>query len=54
MTTVLLKNGDYSYDKEKGFLGKGSFGSVFRGVIVKTGKVIAIKVMSLAMITQIG
>lgn len=52
--TVLLKNGEYSYEIEKGLLGKGSFGSVYKGLITKTNDVVAIKAMSLSLIQKYG
>jgi serine/threonine protein kinase len=52
--TVLLKNGEYSYEKDKGLLGKGSFGSVYKGIITKNNEVVAIKAMSLQLIKQYG
>lgn len=52
--TVLLKKGEYSYEVEKGLLGKGSFGSVYKGLIVSTNEVVAIKAMSLALIKKYG
>ncbi len=51
---VLLKNGEYSYNEETGRIGKGAFGSVYRGVITKTDKVVAIKIISLSLISKVG
>jgi serine/threonine protein kinase len=52
--TILLKNGEYSYEKDRGLLGKGSFGSVYKGIIIKTNEVVAVKAMSLQLIKQYG
>jgi hypothetical protein len=45
----LLKNGEYEYS-EKDFIGKGSFAKVYKGIITKTQKVIAVRIMSLGLI----
>jgi serine/threonine protein kinase len=48
-----LKNGEYSYN-EADFLGQGSFAKVYRGVIVKTERVIAVRLLPLKLIKQYG
>lgn len=48
--TKYLKNGEFSYNIDTGFLGKGSFGSVHKGVITSTGQVVAIKALSLKLL----
>ena len=48
-----LKNGEYEY-RETDFLGEGSFAKVYRGVIVKTQRVIAVRLLSLKLIKQFG
>lgn len=48
-----LKDGAYQY-KESDFLGEGSFAKVYKGVIVKTQRVIAVRLLSLKLIKQFG
>ena len=48
--TKYLKNGEFSYNVETGLLGKGAFGSVFKGIITKTGQTVAIKALSLKLL----
>lgn len=48
-----LKNGEYEY-RESDFLGEGSFAKVYRGIIVKTQRVIAVRLLSLKLIKQFG
>lgn len=48
-----LKDGQYEY-RESDFLGEGSFAKVYRGVIVKTQRVIAVRLLSLKLIKQFG
>jgi serine/threonine protein kinase len=48
-----LKDGEYEY-RETDFLGEGSFAKVYRGVIVKTQRVIAVRLLSLKLIKQYG
>lgn len=48
-----LKDGEYEY-REKDFLGEGSFAKVYRGVIVKTQRVIAVRLLPLKLIKQYG
>lgn len=48
-----LKNGEYEY-KESDFLGEGSFAKVYKGIIVKTQRVIAVRLLSLKLIKQFG
>ena len=48
-----LKNGEYEY-REKDFLGEGSFAKVYKGIIVKTKRVIAVRLLSLKLIKQFG
>ena len=45
--TKYLKNGEFSYHTETGLLGKGAFGSVYKGLITSTNQVVAIKALSL-------
>lgn len=51
--TKLLKNGDYEY-KEKDFVGEGAFAKVYKGVITKTQKVIAVRILPLNLIKKYG
>jgi serine/threonine protein kinase len=51
--TKSLKNGEYDY-KETEFLGEGSFAKVYRGIIVKTQRVIAVRMLPLKLIKQYG
>jgi serine/threonine protein kinase len=48
-----LKDGAYQY-REIDFLGEGSFAKVYKGVIVKTQRVIAVRLLSLKLIKQFG
>ena len=48
-----LKNGEYEY-KETDFLGEGSFAKVYRGLIVKTERVVAVRLLPLKLIKQYG
>lgn len=48
-----LKDGAYQY-RETDFLGEGSFAKVYKGVIVKTQRVIAVRLLSLKLIKQFG
>lgn len=45
-----LKNGEFSYNISTGLLGKGAFGSVYKGNITSTGQVVAIKALSLQLL----
>ncbi len=51
--TKSVKNGEYEY-KESDFLGEGSFAKVYRGIIVKTQRVIAVRLLPLKLIKQYG
>jgi serine/threonine protein kinase len=51
--TKSLKNGEYDYN-ETDFLGEGSFAKVYRGIIVKTKRVIAVRMLPLKLIKQYG
>jgi serine/threonine protein kinase len=48
-----LKNGEYTYS-ESDFLGEGSFAKVYKGLIVKTSRVIAVRLLPLKLIKQYG
>lgn len=48
-----LKNGEYEYS-ESDFLGEGSFAKVYRGTIVKNGRVVAVRLLPLKLIKQYG
>jgi serine/threonine protein kinase len=48
-----LKNGEYEYS-ESDFLGEGSFAKVYRGVIVKSKRVVAVRLLPLKLIKQYG
>lgn len=48
-----LKNGEYEY-RESDFLGEGSFAKVYKGVIVKSQRVVAVRLLSLKLIKQYG
>ena len=48
-----LKNGEYEYN-EKDFLGEGSFAKVYKRIIVKSQRVIAVRILSLNLIKQYG
>jgi hypothetical protein len=48
-----LKNGEYEY-REGDFLGEGSFAKVYKGVIVKNQRVVAIRLLPLKLIKQYG
>ena len=48
-----LKNGEYEY-RETDFLGEGSFAKVYKGVIVKSQRVVAVRLLSLKLIKQYG
>lgn len=48
-----LKDGAYEYS-EKDLLGEGSFASVYRGVITKNGRVVAVRLLPLKLIKQYG
>lgn len=48
-----LKDGQYEYC-ESDFLGEGSFAKVFKGIIVKTQRVIAVRILPLKLIKQYG
>ena len=48
-----LKNGEYEY-RESDFLGEGSFAKVYKGVIVKNQRVVAIRLLPLKLIKQYG
>lgn len=49
-----LKNGEFTYNTQTGLLGKGAFGSVFKGQITKTGETVAIKALSLKLLKEYG
>lgn len=51
--TKLLKNGEYEYN-EKDFVGEGAFAKVYKGVITKTQKVIAVRILPLNLIKKYG
>jgi serine/threonine protein kinase len=51
--TKVLKNGEYIYD-EKDFLGEGSFAKVYKGVITKSKRVIAVRLLPLNLIKKYG
>lgn len=48
-----LKNGEYEY-RETDFLGEGSFAKVYRGVIAKSQRVVAVRLLPLKLIKQYG
>ena len=48
-----LKDGAYQY-READFLGEGSFAKVYKGVIVKNQRVVAVRLLSLKLIKQYG
>lgn len=48
-----LKNGEYEY-RETDFLGEGSFAKVYKGIIVKSQRVVAVRLLSLKLIKQFG
>lgn len=48
-----LKNGEYEY-RESDFLGEGSFAKVYKGVIVKSQRVVAVRLLPLKLIKQYG
>lgn len=48
-----LKNGEYEY-RETDFLGEGSFAKVYKGVIVKSQRVVAVRLLPLKLIKQYG
>jgi serine/threonine protein kinase len=48
-----LKNGEYEY-RESDFLGEGSFAKVYRGLIVKSQRVVAVRLLPLKLIKQYG
>ena len=51
--TKCLKNGAYEYN-EKDFLGEGSFAKVYKGIITKNNRVIAVRILPLKLIKQYG
>lgn len=51
--TRVLKKGEYEYN-ETDRLGKGSFGEVYRGRVVQTGEVVAIKIISMKTLAKYG
>lgn len=53
MAMKSLKDGEYEF-RESDFLGEGSFAKVYRGVIVKNQRVVAIRLLSLKLIKQYG
>jgi hypothetical protein len=48
-----LKNGAYEYS-ESDFLGEGSFAKVYKGIITKNNRVIAVRILPLKLIKQYG
>jgi serine/threonine protein kinase len=48
-----LKDGAYEYD-EKNKLGEGSFAKVYKGIITKNKRVVAIRLLPLKLIDQYG
>jgi len=53
MNKIMLKKGEYEYS-ESDRLGKGSFGEVYRGRVVQTGEVVAIKIISMKTLAKYG
>ena len=51
--TKSLKEGAYEYD-ENNKLGEGSFAKVYKGVITKNKRVVAIRLLPLTLIDQYG
>lgn len=49
----VLKKGEYEYS-EADRLGKGSFGEVYKGRVVQTGEVVAIKIISMKTLAKYG
>lgn len=49
-----LKNGEFSYNVDTGLLGKGAFGSVFKGTITSNNQIVAIKALSLKLLVEYG
>lgn len=48
-----LKNGAYEYD-QRNKLGEGSFAKVYKGIITKDKRVVAIRLLPLKLIDQYG
>ena len=48
-----LKNGEYEY-REKEKLGEGSFAHVYKGIITKNKRVIAVRLLPLTLVKQYG
>ena len=48
-----LKDGAYEYD-EKDLLGEGSFAIVYKGIITKNNRVVAVRLLPLNLVKQYG
>jgi len=48
-----LKNGEYEYN-ESDFVGQGAFAKVYKGIIVKDNKTIAVRILPLNLIKKYG
>lgn len=51
--TKILKDGAYEYNV-KDLLGEGSFAKVYKGIITKNNRVVAVRLLPLDLIKQYG